>query len=127
MREVVPAPVAVAGPAEVADVDRVRLEIADGVGADQEAVLVELERRRVVVVVQADLGRVAGKDEILAVVIGEEQVLAAVVERVERGVGVFFPLTEVDQVELVAIREPGAEEPDAAVDVGEQETRGNRC
>ena len=82
--QVVPAPVAVARPAEVADVDRVRLEVADGVGPHQEPVLVELDRGRVVVVVQAHLGGVAGKDEVLTIVIGEDQVLAAVVERVQR-------------------------------------------
>ena len=105
--------VAVAGPAEVGDVDLVRLEDADRVGADQEAVLVELERRRVVVVVQADLRRVAGEDEVLAVVVGEDQVLAAVVERVELAVGVLLPLAEVGQVALVAVGVAGAEEPDA--------------
>ena len=75
----------------------------------------------VVVVIEAHLGCVARKNEILPVVIGENQVLAAVVECVERGVGVFFPLAEVHQVELIAIRELRAEEPDAAVHVGEQE------
>ena len=98
-----------------------RLEVAHRVRAHQEPVLVELDRRRVVVVVQAHLRRVAGEDEVLAVVVGEEQVLAAVVERVQAGVGVLLPLAEVRQVELVAIRVPGAEEPDAPVDVGEEE------
>ena len=96
-------------------------KVADRVRADQEPVLVVLDRGRVVVVVQAHLGRVAGKDEVLAVVVGEEQVLAAVVERVQRGVGVLLPLAEIHQVELVAIRELRAEEPDAPVDVREQE------
>ena len=65
--EVEAADVAVAGPAEVGDVDLVRLEDADRVGPHQEVVLVEVEARLVVVVVDADLRRVAGQDEVLAV------------------------------------------------------------
>ena len=50
MRDVEAVDVAVAGPAEVGHVEPVRLEDADRVGPDQEVVLVEVERRRVVVV-----------------------------------------------------------------------------
>ena len=122
MGEVVPAPVAIAGPAEVTHVDGVRLKSAVGIGAHQEPVLVVLERGWVVIVVQAHLGCVAGENEVLPVVIGEKEVLAAVVERVQPGVRVFFPLTEIHEVELIAIRELRAEEPDASVLVGEQES-----
>ena len=52
--------VAVARPAQVEGIDLVRPEDADRVGPDQEPVVVELEARRVVVVVQADLRGVAG-------------------------------------------------------------------
>ena len=57
--------VPIARPAQVDDVERVRLKDADGIGADQEAVVVELEGRLVVIVVHAALRRVAGEDEVL--------------------------------------------------------------
>ena len=69
----------------------------------------------------ADLRRVAGDDEVLAVVVGEDQVLPTVVERVQLAVRVLLPLAEVGDVPLVAVGVAGAEEPDRAVDVEEEE------
>ena len=121
MRQVVSSPVAIPGPAEVTGIHSVPLKVPYRIWTHQEAVLVELERGGVVVVVETDLRRVAREKEVLAVVVGEEQVLAAVIERVKCRVRVFLPLTKIDEVELIAVRESRAEEPDTAVNVGEQE------
>ena len=82
--------VPVARPAKVDHIEFMGLEDAHRVGPDQEAVRVEVLRGVVVVVVKADLGRVAGEEEVLAVVVGDEDVLPPVVEGVQLAVGVLL-------------------------------------
>ena len=121
MRNVVPVDVPVAGEAEVGGVDPVRLEHAGRVRTDEELVVVEHDARLVVIVMDAALDRVAGPDEVLAVVVGDEDVLPPVVERVQAAVRVLLGLAEVDEVELVAVAVEGAEQPDGPVRVAEDE------
>ena len=73
------------------------------------------------VVVQAHLGRVAGEEEVLAVIVGDEDVLMAALEGIQFAVGVFFLLVEEDQVELVAVGQARAEDADGAIGVAENE------
>src|SRR5262245_27554224 len=82
--------VPVAGPAQVGDIDRVRLKDADRIGTDEEAVRVELERRRIVVVMHADLSGVTRPYEVLAIIVRDDDLLMAVTEAVEQAVGVLF-------------------------------------
>ena len=106
---------------EVIGFDAVWLVDADGIGTSQEVVLVEVEGGLVVVVVKAQFCRVAWEDEVLAIVVGDEDVLMSVVEGVEKAVGVFLDVVEEDQVELISVGEPGPEETNAAVGVAEDE------
>ena len=91
--------------------DRRRDEYAEWMRLDK----VEHHVRAVVVVVKAELGRVAGPDEVLAVVVGDEDVLLAVLEGVQGAVGVLLGLAEVGDVELVAVTEVRAEQADRAL------------
>ena len=75
VRHVHAADVAIAGQAEVSHVDRVLLEDANRIGAHQEAVRVEMEAVRVMAVGHAAFNCVAGYQEVLVVIVGEQDVL----------------------------------------------------
>ena len=113
--------VPVAGKADIIGVDLVGLKDADGIGPDEKAVVVEMDGRLVVVVVEADLRGIARHEEVLPVIVHDEHVLAAIVERVQAAVGVLFELVEEQDVELVAVGKPRPEEADGAVRVAENE------
>src|SRR5262249_26283205 len=121
VRDVEAIDVPVARPAEIGDVEPVRLEHADRIGAHQKAVLVKLEAGVVVVGGGAELRRVTGKDEVLDVIIRDDEVLVAVVERIQLAVGVLFEWAEIDEVELLTVGVAVAEQAHAAVDVAENE------
>lgn len=103
---------AVSGQAEVGRVDLMRRGDADGIGPHEEAVLVVLERGRVEIVVKARLHGVTRPENVLLVIVGDEDLLLPRVKRVEEAIGVFLTLVEQDQVELVAVCQPRAEQPD---------------
>src|ERR1700730_17800901 len=92
------------------------------VGTDQKAVVVIMGAALVMVVMEADLRRVTRKEEVLAVVIEDQRILMPVRERVQKAVGIFFGLIEINQVELVAIGKSRAEQADRAIRVIENET-----
>src|SRR5947209_13144772 len=105
----------IARPTEIADVQLVWLKNAVGVWADEKAVLIVMRVRIVMVVMHAELRRVARPDEILAIVVRDENSLPAILEGVQIAVGVFFQFVEIDDVELIAIGQARAEQADAAV------------
>ena len=113
--DVVAADVAVAGPAEVAGVDAVGDDVADGGGAFDPAVLVVVNAGLVADEVVAELGGVAGGEEILDEDVGERDLAAAAVERVEAAVGVLLEEVEAGDVVLDAVGLEIAEEADAGV------------
>ena len=87
--------VPVAGPAEVdARRPRAAAKTPTGSGRTRKSFVSNLKLGLVAVVVEADLRRVAGPDEVLPVVVGDDRVLLAVVERVEQAVGVLLRLVE---------------------------------
>ena len=67
--------VAVAGPAEVDELTVCGVATPTGSGRTRKSLLSNLNVWPVVVVVEAQLGRVAGEDEVLAVVVGDERFL----------------------------------------------------
>src|SRR5713226_3368984 len=71
---------------------------------------------------EAHFRRIAGEDEVLPEIVGDDNVLVALMERIQSAVGVFLQLSEPNQVELIAIGVQGAEQAHAAVYVVEQET-----
>ena len=114
--------VTVVGEPEVAGVHFVGLGEPDRIGTHEKTVLVVLDAGLVVVVMKARLHRMAGPDEVLAIVVGDEDVLAAVIEGVEKTVGVLFPLVEDGDIELIAVCLPRSKEADRTVQVAEDET-----
>src|SRR5207302_9446728 len=119
VRDVVTADVPIAGPAEISDIQRVRREDADRIRPNEEVVLIEVERRTIMVVMNAELGRVAGKEEILPIIVGDVDVLMAALERVQFAIGILLLLIEPEQVELIAVGQPRAEDADGPVGVAE--------
>src|SRR5947209_5998521 len=115
------ADVAVAGEAEVSDLDRVRARVADDRRANLKSVAVELDAAPVVVEVETELRRVALREKVLLVEVCDVDVLLAAVEAVESAVCVLFELREVCEVELVSVVSERAEEASAEVIVGEYE------
>src|SRR5262249_48644854 len=111
----------VAGPAQIGDVDRVRLKDTVRIGPHQKPVLVKVKRRSIVVVVNADLCCVARPDEILSVIIANEDVLVAILESVEIAVRILLELLEINQIELVSIRKLRAKEPYGAIGIAKDE------
>src|SRR5262249_11007874 len=79
---VIPTDVPVTSPAQVGNVQTMRRKRARRVGADQEVVLVEVKSRPVMVVMHAHLGRVAGEEKILAIIVGDVNVLMMALESV---------------------------------------------
>jgi len=82
--------------------------LADLRGAHQEAVFVVVARWTVVVVMQAELRRVAFDEGVLAEKVGDVDLLVAEVclpevDRVQLAVGFFFQHVEVGQIVLPAV------------------------
>src|SRR6185437_9966807 len=112
----------IAAHAEVSDLDRMRSNVADGRGPDEEAVTIKLDAASIVVVVKAALDRVALANEILAEDVCDVNVLMARVETVETAVRVFLQHREVRAVELVTIIVERAKHARAEIVVGKNKT-----
>ena len=122
VRDVDGAQMSVAIEAVIVGSNGVRLHQADGGRAREKIVVVELERGIVFVVVEIDFHGVAGCEEILAVHIRDHHLLMPVAEGIQPAVGILFKHREISQVVLIAVRVERAEEPQAGLLVGKNET-----
>src|SRR5947208_184431 len=108
-----PANVAVSGPAKVKGVDEMILDRADRRRAGDEIVLVVVSRAFVQVRMETELGRVAFCQKILAEKVQDKNALIAVVELIQVGISILLAHVERDEVVLPAVVVVVAEEPDA--------------
>ena len=72
------------------------------------------------VVVETEFSCVAGKDEILLVVVCDQYSLAPIGKRVQIAIRVLFLLVEENEIELVLVRQTRAEQTHAPVGVVEK-------
>src|SRR6266850_1243565 len=119
VREIEAVDVSAAEPAEITDANAVedgacaRIlvdDIADGRGANKEAVVVIVKAGIVFVPGSDEFRGVAGKKEVLEIDVAEKDLLVAPVERVESAVGVFFEKMEIGNVVFDAITVEVAED-----------------
>ena len=110
---------AIACEAEIVGIDLMRAEDTDRVWSDEEVIAVEFDAGLIVVVVEAELCGVAWEQEVLAEVVEDESVLVAVIKGIKEAVGFLFGLIKPNDVELIAVGEPRAEESDGAVGISE--------
>src|ERR1700752_3041459 len=80
------------------------LKHANRRGTRKETVVVVMHARLVLVIVDAELGRVTGVDEILQIKIRNNHLLVPQPERVEAAVGVLLEEIEIRRVVLPAVR-----------------------
>src|SRR6185436_5552784 len=113
--------VAVARQTEVVRPDLVLPGGADRRGPRQEVVLVELERRIVLVVVEAGLNGVAQLEKILTIQVGDEHLLLARFQAVQGAVSVLLQHVEVGQVIDIAVGLEVAEDAEAGLLIVEDE------
>ena len=117
MREIEAVDASAAEPAEITNANAVedgagaRIlvdDIADGSGANKEAVVIIVKAGIVFVPGGDEFRGVAGKKEILQVNVAEKDLLVAAVESVESAVGVFFEEMEVGEIvfDAVAVKIP---------------------
>ena len=103
--------VPVAGPAQIHGANLMGLKHADRIGPHQESVPVKHQPVTVVLVVMdAELRRVARPNEVLSKIVGDRHRLISIAKRVQPAVGVFLQLIEHDRVVLIAIRIGRAED-----------------
>src|SRR5215216_1329343 len=88
---------------QIANLDRVRPDIADQRRSHQKTVAIEFNAASIVVVVKASLDRVTLANEILPEDVCDVNILMARVEAIQSAVGVLLQHREVCGVELVAI------------------------
>src|SRR5207244_2268297 len=100
--DIVGADVAVPGQAQVCHILTVWCKHADRVGPDEKTILVEVKRRSIMVVMHAQFGCIAGEDEILTEIVGDQHVLMPALKGIQAAVSILFLLIEEDQVELVS-------------------------
>ena len=104
MRDVELAQVAVAGQPVIIRADRVLFDRTDRRRPHQKIILVEPERRVVLVVVKTELDVVPALDKILPVKIRDPHLLVAILQPVQPAVGIFLQHGEVSQIVLIAVR-----------------------
>jgi hypothetical protein len=130
VREIQAADVTAAEPAEIADADAVRDRAGTGIlvddvtdrgGAHEEAVVVVVDAAVVFAPGDDKFGGVAGKEKILEIDIGEEELLVAEGEGVERAVSIFFEKIEVGRVVFDLVGVEVAEEAETGLFVDEEE------
>ena len=118
MADVVPVDVTVSSPAQVVCVDLVRSVNSDRIRTDQKSIRVKFDARLVSVVVEAYLGVVSGKDEVVSVVVHDQRVLVSIVKGVQQAIGVLFGLVEPNHVVLILVTQSIAEESNGAIEIG---------
>ena len=132
VREIEAMDVAAAEPAEIADANAVedragaRIlvdDIADGRGANQEAVVVIVKAGIVFVPGGDEFRGVTGKKEILEICIAEKDLLMTAVERVEPAVGVFLEEVKIGDVVFDTIAVKVAEDAQGRLFVDKKKAR----
>jgi hypothetical protein len=108
--------------AKVEGVDLMGPEDANGIRPDEEIIAIEFDTGLIVVVVEAELCGIAGEEKVLSEVVKDEGILVAIVKGIEEAVGFLFGLIKPNDVELIAVGEPSAEEPYGAVGISEDES-----
>src|ERR1700752_3145506 len=103
---------------QIANLDRMRPNIANQCRTYQKPIPVELDAASIVVVMKASLDRVALANKILAKDVGDVDVLMARVETIKTTVGILLKHREVCAIELVAIVIKRAEDSPAEVVIG---------
>src|SRR5258708_17854054 len=94
----------VAGPAQIGGANFVRLKNSYRRGTNEKSVVIVMDARIVFVVVDAELGRVAGLDEILHVKVRDDHLLAAMLKGLQPAVRIFFEHKEIGGVVFPAVR-----------------------
>src|SRR5262249_38113967 len=110
MLDVEPADFSKACPSKVVRPNAVRLEISHRVGPCDKIVVVEMKALIVLEVGKAYLLRISGKEKILAVEIGDPNLLSSPVKSIQTAVGIFLQSIEIGEIELIPIGFEVAEE-----------------
>src|SRR5713226_3606709 len=109
-------------PAEIGGANFVWLKNSYGRGTNEKSVGIVMDARIVFVVVDAELGRVAGLDEILHVKVRDDHLLAALVKRVQPAIRIFFKHIEIGGIVFPAVRVEISKQAHARLFIDEKES-----